>query len=301
MLFRSTNKNAFIYSVLIACILYSNVIIKAHANDVRIISPRSNIDPVYDYFLELTRLVLSKNTHLYSKVNLVVIGGEEVTQSRSLTLLNHGYADLIWSGYTAKRDADYLPIRIPLFRGLLGYRVLLIRQEDKEKFLQIKTPDQLKKLIACQGDHWPDSDILEANGYLVLRVRNFKPMFRMLSKKRCDYFPRSIYEGYSEQREAIKHFPNIILMDELILHYNYPFYYYVNKNNVALAERVEKGLMTALADGSLIKLMKTHNVSKHLFPLIQWKDKRYFELTNEALGNKSSLKNDSFWIDLQTQ
>ena len=297
----SSGKLPVIHSIFLACLFSSFLAIQTYANDIRLLSPRANIDPVYDYFVELTRLVLSKNEHLYPKSKLVFIGSKGVTQGRRLVLLEHGYVDIIWSGTNAKREARYLPVRFPLFRGLLGYRVLLIRQEDKEKFLQIKIPSQLKKLNACQGAHWPDSDILEANGYFVSRVVHFNAMFKMLSKKRCDYFPRAIFEGYAEQKEIVQHFPNIILMDELILHYNFPFYYFVEKNNTVLAERLENGLMTALADGSFMNLMRTHRVSKHLFPLARWKSKRYFELSNDILGKELLLKNEQFWLNLKGQ
>lgn len=301
MLLKLADKRLVIYLTLLVLLFSFSLTFNAHANDIRILAPRAKIDPVYDYFIELTRLALSKNEHLYPKSKLVFVAHDDVTQGRSFMLLENNYIDILWTGTNAKRELRYLPIPIPLFRGLLGYRVLLIRQEDKERFLQIKTPEQLKKLNACQGAHWPDSDILEANGYLVSRVVHFNAMFKMLAKKRCDYFPRAIFEGYAEQSAVVQYLPNIMLMDELILHYNFPFYYFVKKNNTLLAERLEKGLMTALADGSLMNLMGTHKVSKHLFPLEQWKDKRYFELSNEALGSELSLENKQFWLNLKAQ
>jgi len=301
MFINSPHKRSAPYSLLIILLLFFCLILKAYADDVRILGSRGTIDPVYDYFVELTKLVLSKNPRLYPKSKLAFIGSKAVTQGRSLVLLDHDYVDIILSGTNAERESRYLPVRIPLFRGLLGYRVLLIRQEDKDKFLQIKRPSQLKKLNACQGAHWPDSDILESNGYLVSRVVHFNAMFEMLAKKRCDYFPRAIFEGNSEQRAIAHHFSNIMLMDELILHYDFPFYYFVEKSNAALAERLESGLMTALADGSWMALMKSHKVSKHLFPLKQWKDKRYFELSNTVLGSELPLKNKQLWLNLKDQ
>jgi len=193
----------------------------------------------------------------------------------------------------------YLPVYFPLFRGLLGYRVLLIRKEDIEKFSQIKTPSQLKELVACQGAHWPDSDILETNGYTVSRVVHFDAMFRMLSRKRCDYFPRAIFEGDSEQRANASEYPNITLFDNIILHYNFPFYYFVEKNNSALAKRLMLGLNESLKDGSFMQLMKSHSVSKHLFPLAQWKGKRFFELSNNDFDSKVIENNPQLWLDLQ--
>jgi hypothetical protein len=300
MFIDSAHKRPTSYSILIVFLLCSCHFTKAETTGIRILASQGDFDPGYSYFVELTLLVLSKNNHLYSNNTLKFMGSKNATQDRSLALLDDDYVDIVMSGTDAKRESRYLPIRIPLFRGLLGYRVLLIRQEDTEKFLQIKTAKQLKKLNACQGAHWPDSDILEANGYLVSRVMHFNSMFKMLVRKRCDYFPRAIYEGYSEQKEAVKSFPNITLVDDLILHYDFPLYYFVEKSNTALAKRLESGLMAALADGSWMELMKAHQVSKHLFPLTKWENKRYFELSSAVLGSELPLKNKQLWLNLQT-
>lgn len=295
----SPKRKSLIYSIFIVYLLFSGVVSKAHADDVRIPAPRGNFDPVHDYIVDLTRLILSKNKQLYPESKLVFVDFKEVTQGRIFVLLEHNYVDIIWSGTDSERELNYLPIRIPLFRGFLGYRALLIRQEDKDKFLQIDTPSKLKQYTACQGAHWPDSDILETNGYPVLRVANFHAMYKMLAIKRCDYFPRAIFEAYAEQKAAMKTFSNIMVMDELILHYKFPFYFFVKKNNVKLAQRLETGLMIALADGSLMNLMKNHKITKHIFPLTQWQDKRYFELSNTVLGIKLPLNNKQFWLNLK--
>lgn len=299
MRIHSSQLKLSIYSIVVAFILLSSVLSKTHAGNVRVPAPRASFDPVHDYFVDLTRLILSKNKHLYADEKIELVDFKEMTQGRISALLDHNHVDIIWSGTNSERELNYLPIKIPLFRGLLGYRVLLIRQEDKSKFLQIKTPSQLKQLTACQGTHWPDSDILETNGYLVLRVADFHTMYKMLANKRCDYFPRAIFEGYAEQKMAIKSFSNIIVMDDLILNYKLPFYYFVQKNNTELAQRLERGLTTALADGSFMDLMQNHNITKHLFPLEQWQQKRYFELSNAVIASELPLQNNKFWLNLK--
>ena len=65
-------------------------------------------------------------------------------------------------------------------------------------FDQTSTLAELKKLSACQGMHWPDSDILEQAGFKVMRAVKFESMYEMLLAGRCDYFPRSVAEGYAE-------------------------------------------------------------------------------------------------------
>jgi len=281
------------------CILLSCTVIKSYANDIRVLSRWDDISLVHDYYLELLRLVLSKNQHLYPKSKLVFISSKGVAGGKEIVLLKRDVVDIIWSGIDAELELNYLPIRFPLFRGLLGYRTLLITQENKDKFLNIKSPEQLKKLVACHGAHWVDSDILESNGYLVARFETANLMLKMLVNKRCDYFPRAIFESVIEQKEAIQDFPNIILMDDIILHYDFGMFYFVEKNNLALAKRLKHGLMTALSDGSLMELMKSHEISRHLFPLTQWKNKRYFELSNNITNVKSPMKKNKLWLDLK--
>ncbi len=285
----------------IAKLVFASLIVQANPDNIRILGPRDKFDPVYDYFFELTKLVLSKTQDLHPNSKLIFIMSDRTTQGRSLLLLDDNSVDLIWVGTNKEREQRYLPIYFPLFRGLLGYRVLLIRKENLNKFSMIKKPEQLKKLTACQGAHWPDSDILEANGYKVSRVVHYYTMFNMLAKNRCDYFPRAIYEGYAEQRDISDEFPNIILLDEPILHYNFPFYYFVDKNNTALAQRLAVGLNMALKDGSFMLLMKSHSVSKHLFPLAQWKSKRFFELLNNDFDIKILEKHLQLWLNLKAK
>jgi len=301
MLLYPQQKLIIIKLLLIAQLVFASIIAQANSDNIRILGPRDKFDPVYDYFFELTKLVLSKTQHLHPFSKLTFIKRDRTTQGRSLLLLDDNSVDLIWVGTNKVREQRYLPVYFPLFRGLLGYRVLLIRKEDLAKFSMIKKPEQLKKLVACQGAHWPDSDILEANGYAVSRVAHYYAMFKMLAKNRCDYFPRAIYEGYSEQKAISGEFPNIILLDDPILHYNFPFYYFVSKNNTALAQRLAVGLNTALKDGSFMSLMKNHTVSKHLFPLSRWKNKRYFELSNNDFDIKILEKNAQFWLKLKTK
>jgi hypothetical protein len=285
--------------IFIAQFLIIVSVVEANSNDVRILEPRDKVDPAYGYFIDLTKLVLSKTQHLYPNSKLTFIPHYRMTQARSLRLLNDNNVDLIWAGTSTYREQLYTPIYFPLFRGLLGYRVLLIRKGDKAKFSLMERPKQLKELVACQGAHWPDSDILESNGYKVTRVVHFDAMFKMLAKKRCDYFPRAIFEGEAEQKEIVNDFPNITLLDQIILHYNFPIYYFVAKNNTKLAQRLMVGLNQSLEDGSLMQLMQTHSVSKHLFPLSQWKEKRFFELSNNDFNTKAKENNPQFWINLK--
>jgi hypothetical protein len=165
--------------------------------DVRIRAPQSESDVVHGYFWDLLALALKKTDAEYGAAR-VVVTSFNITQKRALASLDKGnHIDINWVG-TNKGESQYLPIRVPLNMGLLGYRLLAIQKAREAEFDRIETVEELKMLSACQGTHWPDSDILERAEFNVARVVHFESMYKMLLAGRCDFFPRSFTEGYGE-------------------------------------------------------------------------------------------------------
>ncbi len=251
-------------------------------------------DAAHSYFSELITTILNRTSSTYglAKVNVTV---ENLTQNRSLRLLKEGRRiDLDWAGTNLRREQDLRPIRIPLNMGLLGYRLLVIRQDRLSEFDQIRTPDQLKKLIACQGQHWPDSDILEDNGYIVNRTIRFELMWKMVETGRCDYFPRAISEGYGE----VKFYgtDTYAAYDKILIGYRFPMYFFVNKDNETLAARLEDGLESMLEDNSLLEFMSRHPATKSAFPLSQYENSRIFEAENKYISQETRNLPEKYWL-----
>jgi len=71
--------------------------------------------------------------------------------------------NVIWRSTSEKLERELLPIRIPLRKGLLGYRIFLIRKDDQAKFSAIQSLDELKKLSVGQGASWGDVALFTAN------------------------------------------------------------------------------------------------------------------------------------------
>ncbi len=269
------------------------------ADQVRVIGKQAEEDIAYDYYIELISQALAASSSEYPASSLTIINIKRTTQGRTLNLLAQGMVDVFWSGTNREREARFIPIRIPLFRGLLGYRVSVIHQDDLAMFNKLlKQPKQLKSLTACQGEHWPDSDILESNGFKVSRITRFDAMYKMLSFKRCDYFPRAIFEGYSELSIVRKKFPQLMMFDQLIIHYPFAIYFFVNQNKPELAKQLEYGLRQLIANGQLMQMMKNHPATKQLFPLTQWRDKQYLHLTNQDLSEETIALDNKYWLKL---
>lgn len=272
----------------------------SQSKNIIIAGQQSNEDTAHAYFVELLNLALAKTRDNSPYQNVIILDSGQTTQGRAIKLLQENIINVYWTGSNKTRESIMLPIKVPLFKGLLGYRISIIKQQDLLDFTNISEA-RLKQKIACQGEHWPDSDILEANGYHVLRVARFDLMFKMLVQGRCDYFPRAIYEGYGELEKAKLKYPNLIIYDETILQYPFPMYFFTSLDNIELAMQIETGLLKALEDGSLQRLMENHSTTLGIFPLSQWRDRQYFHLVNDSLPNVSQFIDTPLWLTLYPQ
>lgn len=214
-------------------------------------------------------------------------------QTRALVELQNGRAiDVLWTMSSRRREADLLPVRIPLDMGLLGWRLLLIRRSDAARFEAIRDKAGLQGLSALQGHDWPDTDILRANGFRVQTGSDYAGMFKMLSSSRADYFPRSVLEVWNEF-DAFN-WDDLMVAPGLALHYPSAFYFFVKKSNTALATALQHGLERMLADGSYARVFNDYfgEVTRRS----ALTTRRIFELSNPLLPAVTPLARRELWF-----
>ncbi|HEX5687564.1 MAG TPA: hypothetical protein VFY73_26415 [Ideonella sp.] len=202
------------------------------------------------YPLKLLQLALDKSgTAKY----VLQVSDTPMLQGRAFVELAQGNTIRVaWGMTSIKRESELLPIRIPIYKGLIGWRLPLVREDRSEMFSEVRELPDLRRFVAGQGHDWPDTDILRGNGIEVIGVPLYESLFRMLPLGRFDYFPRSIVEIWAEEEQHRK--DGIVIDQHLLIRYPTAFYYFVNKKDVALAETIRNGLERALADGSFDKL-----------------------------------------------
>jgi len=173
-------------------------------------------DASHDYFTGLIRSALNETSAEFGDAVMKTV--PYPGQQRTLKFLALGaFYDVIWTASSNIRDSKLHKVAFPLFRGGLGWRGMIIRQQDKDNFANVSSIEDLSKLVACQGMHWPDADVLEHAGLVVARVGYFDAMLQMVELKRCDYLPLSIFEGQAELALVQKSFPNLVFYQDLIL------------------------------------------------------------------------------------
>jgi len=76
----------------------------------------------------------------------------------------------------------------------------------------------------------------------------------MVMRGRFDFFPRGLYEPFIEVQRWSSELPGLTVEKSLALYYPYPDFFWVRKSNTLLADRLRKGMETAIEDGSFDKL-----------------------------------------------
>lgn len=265
--------------------------------EYRVVGQQSVEDVSQSYFYDLLNEAFKT---FPSPPNVQPIHFDSITQGRTLQLLADNIIDIHWTGTSAVRESEYRAIKVPLLMGLLGYRVSIINIKNKTQFNDI-SQKALQRKVACQGEHWPDTQILKHNGFSTMPVARFELMFKMVDAGHCDYFPRAIFEGYGELEEAQKAMSNLTMYDDTILYYPFPIYYFVHKNNESLAKDLESRLSQMAKSGELLQFMKQHSLTKHLFPLNKWAAKRFIHLENPTLPNNVEIKDTRYWLRLDSE
>lgn len=205
------------------------------------------------FFIDILSLALEKTQNCLGDFRVVhFLHKYSSKRFRAELFKPNGVIDIYWSMNSPQIQKDLLPIKIPLLRGMNGYRVLVIRREDESKFKSIRTVQDLSGLAAGQGVDWPDVDILRNNGLKVITSNESDLLYKMLAGKRFDYFPRGVHEAWNELELNADH--NLMVSNDVVLFYPAPVFFIVNKNNRELADRIYRGLELAKADGSFQRL-----------------------------------------------
>jgi ABC-type amino acid transport substrate-binding protein len=264
----------------------------AAAEVVRFPRPEFEGDRRFDYATQLLKLVLSKMGPQYQ----VELADVPMNQERQILELEAGRRiDVAPIPSSAERETRLLAVYIPINRGVLGWRLGLMRKGDAARFADVNTLDDLKRVSTAQGMHWPDTDILRANGIPVITGPTYEGLFKMIVGGRFDYFPRSVMEIWNEQAR----YPDALEVEPRIaLHYpNYASYFMLNKGNTRLAEIIRQGLEKALADGSADRLFEQHHGES--LRRAQLERRVVIELKNPLITPGTPVNRPELWYDLR--
>ncbi|MCS3460699.1 hypothetical protein [Aeromonas sp. BIGb0445] len=226
----------------------------AQAQDLVVKIPKRPVNHLdSDYQLKLLDLALRHSGQAF-KIEQVDVDLNQFTLQQQLK--TGKTINLFWMGTSSALESALLAVPVPLFRGLEGLRLSFIHEKDQEKFSQIETLEQLKKMRAAQGIGWSDNKIYQAAGIPTYMTR-FTNLFRLMNDGgRLDFFPRNIVEIFAEQRELASQYPNLVVEQHLLIRYPFAEFFFVSPQYPKLAKALTRGLESAYADGSFMRFFR---------------------------------------------
>ncbi len=261
--------------------------------NIRHLPAESNIDHRQHYYINLLKLALDKTRNSHGDYQLISLP-KKMNQGRAVRELSLGQSlDVIWTMTSKLREEKLQPIRIPLLKGLLGYRVFIIRKGDKKRFSAVSNISDLKNFVFGQGHDWPDTHILRSNGLNVVTHYSYEGLFSMLSALRFDIFPRGIQEAYIEV--AARPEFSITVEETLLLRYKAPIYFFVSRENVPLGNRIHIGLMKSIKDKSFDAIFNRHPDLEDILKSNNIKKRKVFDIKNPNLPELTPINNKALW------
>ena len=246
-------------------------------------------DPQLLYVTTLLRLALERSGRAYALRPSLL----RMVQTRAMHEIagGTGRADIVWAMTSHARETQLLPVRIPIDRGLIGWRVALLHARQAQLLSKVRKPDELARYLAGQMRDWPDTAILQGNGLRVETSSTYEGLFEQLVAGRIDYFPRSVIEV---QKELASHAQLPLALDaHLVLHYPAAMYFFVGKERPELARDIETGLEKMLADGSFMQLFQRH--FGRLAGELKLHQRHPLELANPDLPEATPLARKALW------
>ncbi|GGA65063.1 hypothetical protein GCM10011369_03100 [Neiella marina] len=282
-------KNIITTLIMLSTVLLWPMLAHAELN-VRYYEPRNKKDK---YPIDLVEFLLTKAGARYT---LDPVTASDSTEMRQIADLNAGYISISTLAANDNLNKELHAIQYPIFRGLLGHRVFIIRKGDQTRFNDIENIQQLSKLIGGQGRFWADTAVLKSAGLQLETPVKYDSLFYMLDGNRFDYFPRAIHEPLTEI--AARPHLDLTIENNILLVYPQPMLFYTAKSNTELSRALEQGFELAVKDGSFASWFINHPMIEEVMSKIDLDSRTVIRIPNPHLPAETPVDRAELWLDV---
>ena len=263
---------------------------------IRYVDSKKYPDPKQSYFVDLLTLTLEASKEKYGDYQLQPVAIEMAQGRTSIMLQRNELIDLTWRVTSKELEQKLQAIYFPILKGLMGHRIFIIQKNAQHIFTKELPLKTLKMINLGQGHNWPDTDILLTNGFSVAKGYDIY-LLEMLKKGRFNYFPRALHEPWLE----IINEPDLAVEKNLMIKYPAPMFFFVNKQNKHLQQRLEFGLTKLLNSGKFEQFFINHSITSGILTKAKVRKRTVFEIKNPLLSEqaKALLNESRFWIKLK--
>lgn len=262
--------------------------------------PESAMDKRYLYVWRILETALERTTATYGPY--VMEPSVFMTEQRQAFELRtaSGKLTVMYVDTRPAFERELLAVHVPVDKGLVGYRVFLIRKPDRPKFAAIANLDELRTLKFGIGTDWVDVGILKASQFDVVTGSSYDGLFEMLLHQRFDVFARGANEVTAEFDERKAAMPGLCIEETLCLYYPTVMYFWFakTKEGERLAARAEAGMRRMLDDGTYDRIFTEFYGAA--IEQLRLKSRKLFRIPNPFLGPETPLQEARLWFDPQT-
>jgi ABC-type amino acid transport substrate-binding protein len=235
-----------------------------------------------DYETAVLRACIGVTTAEYGAAGIQIDNTDYPSADDEAKIFTTGTDILVTvAGNVKFKDQKKLMIPQPLTKGLLGYRLLIVRNESLAKFAQISTPQQLQALSIGIPKTWADAELFRHNGYKVNEQGSLDDLFIRLKNGLCDYVALGVNEIEQIFNERASPLGELSIEPSLLLYYDFPLVFYIHVNQATLAERIQTGLKQIMDNGEFEILFTQYHGD--LVPRLKLPSRKKFILGNPIL------------------
>ncbi|MCI0491359.1 MAG: hypothetical protein L0Z07_00310 [Planctomycetes bacterium] len=290
-----------IYRFLIAIVI-AVFVAPASAEPVTYIynAPESELDRRYVYHWKILETALERTVPKHGPFRMVA--SEVMTERRQVSELERagGKLTVMYLDTTPELEKKLFPIRIPVDKSLVGYRVFLIHKDDQQRFAAVHSLDDLRAFTYGLGASWVDVEILKFNRFKVNTGSSYDGLFRMLVNRRFDILSRGASEVLGEYNARKDSMPDVHIEPNILLYYPLPMYFWFSKTDEGrqLAARAEEGMRLMIDDGTFDWIFDQFH--REAIATLRLNERKLFTIENPLLVPETPFEDKRLWFELGT-
>jgi len=288
---RQCGSNAFYHKLamlIIMLVLASN----AYSSEKVITTKQNSLRSYNQYPLALLKLALLATEEEYGKAEVDHTEFRMTRKRRLNELLIGENLHVAAQATSLTWEQQAIPIYIPIQKGILGYRVFLIKKSNSELLASISTLEKLREISTGAGEHWAIARIFKANDFNLMTSVSIDSLYLMLQEERFLTYSRGIHEISREYNQSKDQYSDLMIDQHIALFTFLPKYFFVSPKKPQLAERISKGLLKLMEDGSFEKLFLEYY--QPLLDSVKLENRKVFTIHNPELSDKTP-NNIKYW------
>ena len=185
------------------------------------------------------------------------------------------------AGNVKFKHKQKIVVKQALAKGLLGHRLLIVRNESMPMFQSLTSLQELQALSVGIPATWADAELFRENGFSVRERGSLDDIFIRLKNKEFDFIAlgaNEIEDVFAQQVEPLE---GMSIETSTMLYYPFPLVFYVNPEHPILAKRLERGLSILMQNGQYERLFRAHHGD--VVQRLNLKNRKVFALDNRLL------------------